>query len=416
MSTNRSSSFGASVDAKEVGLDATRLKNIDKHFNRYVDEGRLAGYAVAVARHGEVAHFSMYGHKDSETGTPITNDTMYRIYSMTKPITSVALMMLVEQGLLQLTDPVSKFIKSFGETRVWNTGTILKPMTAALTEPMRVWHLLTHTSGLTYGFNYADVVDDMYRRAGFETGVAYKDSLEVVCDKIAALPLVFQPGSSWNYSMATDVVGRIIEVVSKMPLDEFLEKNIFVPLGMKDTAFCVPGEKHSRLASLYRYDEINHSKIKLESFGNSSLEKPKFLSGGGGLISTAGDYFKFIKMLEGRGKLGEVRLLSSRTFEMMVMNYLPNNADISTFGRPLGEEIFYDGLGFGLGFSVVVNQAKTRVACPNGTFAWGGMASTVFWVDPVNEISAMFFTQLIPSSTYPIRQYLRSLVYAALVD
>ena len=416
MSTNRSSSFGASVDAKEVGLDATRLKNIDKHFNRYVDEGRLAGYAVAVARHGEVAHFSMYGHKDSETGTPITNDTMYRIYSMTKPITSVALMMLVEQGLLQLTDPVSKFIKSFGETRVWNTGTILKPMTAALTEPMRVWHLLTHTSGLTYGFNYADVVDDMYRRAGFETGVAYNDSLEVVCDKIAALPLVFQPGSSWNYSMATDVVGRIIEVVSKMPLDEFLEKNIFAPLGMKDTAFCVPGEKHSRLASLYRYDEINHSKIKLESFGNSSLEKPKFLSGGGGLISTAGDYFKFIKMLEGRGKLGEVRLLSSRTFEMMVMNYLPNNADISTFGRPLGEEIFYDGLGFGLGFSVVVDQAKTRVACPNGTFAWGGMASTVFWVDPVNEISAMFFTQLIPSSTYPIRQYLRSLVYAAIVD
>ena len=408
--------FGLTVDPKEVSLDATRLKNIDKHFKRYVDEGRLAGFAVAVARRGEVAHFGMYGHKDSETSASITSDTMYRIYSMTKPVTSIALMMLVEQGLLQLTDPVSKFIKSFGETRVWNTGTILKPMTAALTEPIRVWHLLTHTSGLTYGFNYADVVDDMYRRAGFETGLSYNESLEVVCDKIASLPLVFQPGSSWNYSMATDVVGRIIEVISKMPLDEFLEKNIFAPLGMTDTAFFVPEEKRSRVSSLYRYDEVNHSKIKLDTLGNSSLENPKFLSGGGGLISTAGDYFKFIKMLEGRGKSGDVRIVSSRTIDLMTQNHLPNNADISTFGRPIGEEFLYDGLGFGLGFSVVVDQAKTRVACPKGTFAWGGMASTAFWVDPVNEISAMFFTQLIPSGVYPIRQYLRSLVYAALAD
>ena len=408
--------FGVTVDPKEVSLDATRLKNIDKHFKRYVDEDRLAGFAVAVARRGEVAHFGMYGAKDSDTGESITSDTMYRIYSMTKPVTSIALMMLVEQGLLQLTDPVSKFIKSFGETRVWNTGTILKPMTAALTEPIRVWHLLTHTSGLTYGFNYADVVDDMYRRAGFETGLSYNESLEVVCDKIASLPLVFQPGSSWNYSMATDVVGRIIEVISKMPLDEFLEKNIFAPLGMTDTAFFVPEEKRSRLASLYRYDEVNHSKIKLDTLGNSSLENPKFLSGGGGLISTAGDYFKFIKMLEGRGKSGDVRIVSSRTIDLMTQNHLPNNADISTFGRPIGEEFLYDGLGFGLGFSVVVDQAKTRVACPQGTVAWGGMASTAFWVDPVNEISAMFFTQLIPSGVYPIRQYLRSLVYASLVD
>jgi CubicO group peptidase (beta-lactamase class C family) len=408
--------FGATVDPKEVGLDATRLKNIDKHFNRYVDEGRLSGYAVAVARHGKVAHFGMYGHKDSETSAPITDDTMYRIYSMTKPITSIALMMLVERGLLQLTDPVSKFIPSFGETRVWNTGTVLKPLTNALTEPIRIWHLLTHTAGMTYGWMYSDLVDDMYRRAGFEAGEAYKDSLEVVCDKYAALPLLFQPGSSWNYSVATDIVGRVIEVVGKMPLDEFFDKNIFQPLEMHDTGFWVPEEKYERVASLYRYDETNHKKAKISGFANSSLEKPAFLSGGGGLISTAGDYFKFIRMLEGRGKSGNVQLLSPSTFEMMVMNHLPNNADISTFGRPLGEEIFYDGLGFGLGFGVVVDQAKTRVACPNGTFSWGGMASTAFWVDPVNEISAMFFTQLIPSSTYPIRQYLRSLVYAAVTN
>ena len=408
--------FGATVDPKEVGLDATRLKNIYKHFNRYVDEGRLSGYAVAVARHGKVAHFGMYGHKDSETSAPITDDTMYRIYSITKPVTSIALMMLVERGLLQLTDPVSKFIPSFGETRVWNTGTVLKPLTNALTEPIRIWHLLTHTAGMTYGWMYSDLVDDMYRRAGFEAGEAYKDSLEVVCDKYAALPLLFQPGSSWNYSVATDIVGRVIEVVGKMPLDEFFDKNIFQPLEMHDTGFWVPEEKYERVASLYRYDETNHKKAKISGFANSSLEKPAFLSGGGGLISTAGDYFKFIRMLEGRGKSGNVQLLSPSTFEMMVMNHLPNNADISTFGRPLGEEIFYDGLGFGLGFGVVVDQAKTRVACPNGTFSWGGMASTAFWVDPVNEISAMFFTQLIPSSTYPIRQYLRSLVYAAVTN
>ena len=408
--------FGANIDAKDVGLDAARLKKIDEHFNRYVDSGRLAGYAVAVARKGKVAHFGMYGHKDSETGTPITDDTMYRIYSMTKPVTSLALMMLVERGLLQLTDPVSKFIESFGETRVWNTGTILKPLTNALTEPIRVWHLLTHTAGMTYGFMYADVVDDMYRRAGFEAGVAFNESLEVVCDKFAALPLLFQPGSSWNYSIATDIVGRIIEVVAKMPLDEFFQKEIFEPLSMHDTAFFAPSEKHERMASLYRYDEAKDSKLRLGRFGNSSLDKPVFLSGGGGLISTAADYFKFVRMLEGRGRSGDVRLVSSRTFDMMVINQLPNNADISTFGRPLGEEIFYDGIGFGLGFSVVVDQAKTRSACPNGTFGWGGMASTVFWVDPVNEISAMFFTQLIPSSTYPIRQYLRSLVYAAVTD
>ena len=416
MSSNKSSTFTATVNPNEVGFDPNRLQNIDQYFHKYVDDGRLSGYAVAVARAGKVAHFSTYGHQDMQSNVSITADTMYRIYSMTKPITSVAAMILMERGQLQLTDLVSDYIPSFGNTRVWNTGTILKPVTAPITEPMRLWHLLTHTAGLTYGFLYTDVVDDMYRRAGFEMGVGQNESLETVCDKYAALPLLFQPGTEWNYSVATDVLGRVIEVASGMRLDEFFAKNILGPLGMSDTAFYAPDEKHSRVASLYGFHEASGKTIRLDNLGSAALSNPVYLSGGGGLISTAGDYFKFIRMLEGKGKLGEVRLLSSRTVELMTKNHLPNNADVSTFGRPLGEEIFYDGLGFGLGFSVVVDQAKTRSLCPNGTYGWGGAASTVFWVDPANEISVMFFTQLMPSTTYQIRPYLRSLVYAALVD
>ena len=406
----------AQIEPKQVGFSTERLGRIDEHFRDYVDDGRLPGYSIVVARGGHVAYLSTYGQRDVEARLPTTLDTMYRIYSMTKPITSVALLMLVEEGKLRLTDLVSDFIPSFAHTQVWRSGSVLKPVTDPITEPMRIWHLLTHTSGLTYGFLYADAVDDLYRRAGFEMGVGQDQPLAEVCDRYAALPLVFQPGTSWNYSVATDVLGRIIEIASGMKLDNFLWKKILEPLGMHDTVFGVSPDKHHRLAALYGVKESTNKLIRADSLGNAAKSMPVYLSGGGGLISTAFDYFLFLQMLANHGVLGDVRLLSPASIDLMTMNHLPNNQDVSTFGRALGEEIFYDGIGFGLGFSVVIDQAKTRALCPNGTFGWGGAASTVFWVDPVEEVTAMFFTQLMPSTTYPIRPFLRQLVYQAITD
>lgn len=404
------------IEPTQVGFSAYRLGRIDEHFRAYVDDGRLPGYSIAVARGGHLAHVSTYGHRDVETQLPTTLDTVYRLYSMTKPVTSVALLMLVEEGRLRLTDLVSDYIPSFAQTRVWRTGTVLKPITDPVTEPMRIWHLLTHTAGLTYGFLYADVVDDIYRRAGFEMGVGQNQSLAEICDRYAALPLLFQPGTSWNYSVATDVLGRVIEVVSGMSLDEFLAKKILEPLGMHDTAFCASPDKHDRLATLYGVNESTGGLKRLEAVGNGAKSMPVYLSGGGGLVSTAFDYYQFLQMLANRGALGDVRLLSPTSIALMTVNHLPNNHDVSTFGRALGEEIYFDGVGFGFGVSVVIDQAKTRALCPNGTYGWGGMASTVFWVDPVEEVTAMFFTQLMPSTTYPIRPYLRQLVYQAITD
>lgn len=404
------------VEPKQVGFSADRLKRVDDYFCNYVDDGRLPGYTIAIARGGHIAHVSTYGQRDVEAKLPTTLDTMYRIYSMTKPITSVAMLMLVEEGKLQLTDLVSDFIPSFAHTRVWRSGTVLKPITDPVTEPMRIWHLLTQTAGLTYGFLYTDVVDDIYRRAGFEMGVGQNQTLAEICDQYAALPLLFQPGTSWNYSVATDVLGRVIEVVSGLTLDDFFSTKILGPLGMDDTAFWVSPKKQDRLAALYGVNEATGGLKRLESIGNGAKSMPIYLSGGGGLISTAFDYFLFLQMLANRGVLGDVRLLSPASVALMTMNHLPNNQDVCTFGRSLGEEIYYDGLGFGLGVSVVIDQAKTRGPCPVGTYGWGGAASTVFWVDPVEEVTAMFFTQLMPSTTYPIRPYLRQLVYQAITD
>ena len=404
------------IDPQEVGLDGKRLDRIDEHFRRYVDDGRLPGYTVAVARYGRIAYLSTYGQRDVEANKPTTTDTIYRIYSMTKPITSIALMMLVEEGRLQITDPVANYIPSFANMRVFTGGSSLNPITQPTREPMRVWHLLTHTSGMTYGFNYFDAVDDIYRRAGFEFGIGHRTSLEEACDSFAALPLCFEPGTSWNYSVSTDIVGRIVEVVSGMSLDEFFAKRIFAPLKMNDTSFWLDEGKADRLAALYQYDAATGGKTLIEAAAKTAFKQPRALSGGGGLFSTAHDYWRFLQMLENGGELEGVRIVSPTTIDLMTMNHLPNNTDITTFGRTLGEEVFYDGLGFGLGFSVVADQARTRVACPNGTFGWGGMASTAFWVDPVEEITTMFFTQLIPSTTHPIRPYLRSLVYQSIVE
>jgi CubicO group peptidase (beta-lactamase class C family) len=409
------SSIETTVEPESLGFSPDRLRRIATHFEPYVADGRLPGYTIAVARHGQMAYVDTHGMADIEGAQATTPDTIYRIFSMTKPITSVACLMLMEEGKLQLTDLVSDYIPAFAGTKVWKGGSILQPQLDAQSNPMRLWHLLTHTAGLTYGFLYSHPVDDLYRRAGFDLGPDREMDLATVCDRYAALPLLFQPGSSWNYSVATDILGRVVEVAAGMPLDEFFRTRIFEPLGMHDTDFYVPPDKLHRLAALYG---VNAADKRARRFQKplTGAEKPVFLSGGGGLMSTAHDYWQFIRMLEHGGTLGGKRLLSPTTIRLMTANHLPNNQDVSSFGQPVGEEVSYDGLGFGLGVSVVCDQIKTRALCANGTYGWGGLASTVFWVDPASGISAMFFTQLMPSSTYPIRPFLRQLVYQALVD
>ena len=404
-----------STDPRTLGFCPDRLQRIDQHFRPYVDDGRLPGYTIALMRKGQVAYVSTYGMADKEAGTPTAPDTIYRIFSMTKPITSVACLMLMEEGKLQLTDLVSQYIPAFEKTQVWKGGSLLKPVLEPQTQPMRLWHLLTHTAGLTYGFLYSHPVDDLYRRAGFELGPDKHMDLATVCDKYAALPLLFQPGSSWNYSVATDILGRVVEVASGMALDEFFRTRIFEPLGMHDTAFYVPPSQAHRLAALYG---VNAQDGKARRFQKpaTGLDQPVFLSGGGGLMSTAYDYARFMAMMAGGGSLDGQRLLAPGTLRLMTANHLPDNQDVSSFGSPVGEEVSYDGLGFGLGVSVVCDQTKTRALCPNGSYGWGGLASTVFWNDPVHELGALFMTQLMPSSTHPIRPFLRQLVYQAVVD
>jgi len=404
------------VSAGDAGFDAARLQLLNAYFEQYVDDGRLPGFHLVVSRHGKVAHQHRYGMRDIEASLPVDADTIWRIYSMTKPITSVALMMLVEEGKLLLTDPVSKFIPSFGEPRVWRGGSVVKPITEPVTEPMLVWHLLTHTAGLTYGFLYQSTVDDIYRRNGYEWGVPKGATLADACDAWAAMPLLFQPGTEWNYSVATDVVGRLVEVVSGLSLDEFFRQRMFQPLGMHDTGFFAAEDKASRVAALYQPDPATRQAKRLDVMGKAALRAPTFLGGGGGLVSSANDYHRFMQMLANDGELDGVRLLSPRTLRLMTMNHLPGNADISEFGRPIDLENAYDGFGFGLGFSVLVNPAAAKLHGSIGDFGWGGAASTTFWIDRVEGITAEFYTQLLPSSTWPLRPYFRSLVYQALVD
>ena len=401
------------LDPAEAGFDPDRLKRIDTHFAKYVDDGRLPGWQVAVSRRGQVVHSSTYGQRNIAEGLPFEDDTIVRIFSMSKPITSVAAMMLHEEGAFQLKDPVSNFIPEFAGTRVYRSGSFLKPMTEPQAQPMLLWHLLTHTSGLTYGFHNTHAVDAMYRKAGFEVGSPPGADLAEACSMWADLPLVFQPGAEWNYGVSTDVLGRVVEVISGRPLDEFFRDRIFEPLGMTDTDFWVPEAGQSRLAELYNPDP--QTGLATPSPFPRPVEKPTMLSGGGGLCSTASDYLRFCHMLLDNGQLDGTRLLGRRTIDYMTRNHLPGNADLEEFGRPLFAETTFDGVGFGLGFSVAMDPVANKTPSSVGEFAWGGMASTAFWIDPLEEIVVVFLTQLMPSSTHPIRPQLKQLVYQALV-
>jgi CubicO group peptidase (beta-lactamase class C family) len=410
------SELKAEADPAEVGLDPQRLRRIDRHFARYVDDGRLPGWLIAVSRHGRLAHVSCYGSRDIEAGLPVETGTLWRIYSMTKPVTSVAAMILYEEGALELSDPVSAFIPAFGGARVYTAGSDLRQVTVPTTEPVRIWHLLTHTAGLTYGFHRVHPVDALYRAAGFEWAYPRGTDLAAACDIWAGFPLLFQPGAEWNYSVATDVLGRVIEVVSGQDLDEFRAARILSPVGMTDTGFYATDP--ARLAALYTPGKDGQA-TRLDALAGGVHKRPTMLSGGAGLVSTAADYHRFTQMLLDRadspaGELDGTRLLGPRTARYMMRNHLPDGLDLAAFGRPLYAESPFRGVGFGLGLAVVIDPVRVGVDCSAGELSWGGAASTAFWIDQQEELTVSFFTQLLPSSAHRIRPQLRQLVYQAL--
>jgi CubicO group peptidase (beta-lactamase class C family) len=404
------------VDPSEVGLDPTRLARIRSHFGKYVDSGKLPGYHITVSRGGKLAYSDLYGHADVENKKPVANDTIYRIASMTKPICAVAALMLWEEGLFEMHDQVKWFIPSFADQKVFRSGTLTAPRYEPVTEPMEMWHLFSHTAGMTYGFIYSNPVDQMYRNAGFEWGTPPDASLAEICDILAGLPLMFQPGTEWAYSMSIDVLGRVVEILSGMTLGEFMKKRIFDPLGMTDTAFHCSADKADRLATLYVPNPADKKILRNDVGSAGALNEPKAHFGGGGLVSTTSDYLKFAEMLRCGGELNGTRILSNRTVAFMTSNHLPNNVDLTAFGRPLFSETAYDGVGFGLSVSVTLDPVKAKVAGSVGDYGWGGAASTNFTVDPKEELVFMIMTQLMPSSTWPLRPQLKQLVHQALVD
>jgi CubicO group peptidase (beta-lactamase class C family) len=402
------------VEAREAGFDPARLARLDRCLDGFVDNGRQVGSMIVITRGGKIAHVSQRGHRDAAARLPVDPDTIWRIYSMTKPITSVAAMMLYEEGALALTDPVAKFIPSFGDVRVYRKGLAVAPVTAPAAEQMLVWHLLTHTAGLTYSWHFANPVDEAYRLAGFLPDLRQEFDLAEACDRWAGLPLLFEPGAEWNYSHATDVVGRIVEVASGQSLDEFFAQRIFEPLGMNDTGFTVAEADQQRLAALYLHEPQTAKAIPNPAPDPISAQRPRFLAGGHGLVSTANDYHRFTQMLLRRGELDGVRLLAPRTVDLMTTNHLPGNATLTQFGRPLLDLVINEGYGFGLGLSPMVDPIAAKTLSTVGEYRWEGAAGTAFWVDPSEELTVLFFTQALFGPDDLIVA-LRRLVYQALV-
>lgn len=411
------------TDPTEVGFDPGRLASIDRFISeRYVQSGRYAGFSLLISRQGTVAHRSVLGEANSDTGQPMAEDTLVRIYSMSKPITSVALLSLYEEGRLQLDEPVSTFIPSWSNLRVWSDGSPNNYSTRFPEREMTIHDLLTHTSGLTYSWMGRHPVDALYRKAR----VDHDHELESYVELLADLPLLFSPGTEWSYSVATDVLGRVIEIVAGERLDTVLNKRVFAPLGMVDTGFWVDDERAERLSANYALPSLSPFPLPEGTGGKQRAvidggdeaspfrRRPTFLSGGGGLVSTMGDYHRFTQMLLRGGELDDSRILSPKTVRYATLNHLPGGRDLAAMGQPTFSETRYDGIGFGLGFSVVVDPSATQTVCSSGEFAWGGAASTLFWVDPSEELTVIGLAQLMPSSAYPIRQELKALVYGAM--
>ncbi|MGC8535936.1 MAG: serine hydrolase domain-containing protein [Rhizomicrobium sp.] len=395
-------------------LIKSRLSRLDGFLQqRYVDSGRLAGTVTLVSHQGRIVHTSVVGQMDRERSKPMREDTIFRIYSMTKPITSVAFMMLVEDGLVALDDPVHRFIPEWRDLGVYVAGLPGAFQTRRTSSPMRMIDLLRHTSGLTYGFQQRTNVDAAYRKLGIGNIEGTPQSLNDMIAALAHIPLEFSPGEAWNYSVSTDVLGYLVGKISGMPFEDFLQQRILGPLGMEDTAFTVPGQKAERFAACYAFDAKGKVVLQDDPAKSKYLAPPILVSGGGGLVGTAADYLKFCHMLLNGGSFNGHYFISPKTITLMTANHLPGGKELMEVSRSLFSEAGNEGLGFGLGFCSVINRPKAMTLGNAGEYFWGGAASTAFWVDPLDEIAVVFMTQFLPSSSYPIRKELRTLVYSS---
>ncbi len=403
-----------------TGLDAARMDRIGEHLERnYIGPGKIAGCQVAVARHGHLAYFKSFGLMDVERNKPTTDDTIYRIYSMTKPITSVALMTLYEQGYFQLNDPVSRFVPSWKNHRVWVSGEGEAMVTEPVERPITFRDVLSHMAGLTYGGGLPGVgiqhpIDQIYRDLKIRSS-ATPDTMAGFMEKLSKVPLRYQPGQAWMYSLATDVCGALVEIISGKPFAQYLQDVIFGPLGMKDTAFHVAPDKVDRFAANYQRGPDKTLKLIDDPQASAYTRDPVFKSGGGGLTGTTADYMRFCEMLRRGGELDGHRILGPRTLEIMHMNHLPGGKDLTQVAIGGFSETANEGVGFGLGFASTMDQVRTG-SLGAGDYYWGGAASTIFWVDPKEDLTAVFMTQLMPSGTFNFRGQLKSIVYGSIID
>ena len=401
------------VSPESVGLDSKVIGNIRNYLKeQYVEPGKYLGTLTLVARKGEIAYLDALGFMDRENKKAMQEDAIFSIYSMSKPITSIALMQLYEKSLFRLDDPIHWHIPSWRNLRVYESGLYPNFLTSRPKRHMTIRDLLSHMSGLTYDFMLRTNVDAAYRK----TKLQATGDLQAMIDTLAQLPLEFSPGDQWNYSVSTDVCGYLVEHFSGMKLDKYFQKHIFDPLGMQDTGFSCAKEKVDRLASLYE-QHPKKGPVLVDPGGakTARVKKRKMLSGGGGLLSTMSDYYRFCSMLLNQGELDGTRIIGRKTLAMMASNHLPDNKDLTEMSQSAFSETTYQGVGFGLGFSVILDPVKTQSLTDVGEYGWGGAASTVFWVNPKEEMVVIFLTQLLPSSTYQVRRELRSLVYSALM-
>jgi CubicO group peptidase (beta-lactamase class C family) len=402
------------VDPETAGVSAAGLKRVSALVQRYVDSGRYAGAVCAVARRDLVVHFEASGSMDAERGLPMRDDTIFRIFSMTKPIVSLALMQLYEEGRFQLDDPVARYLPELAELMVFAGGDADRYDVREPARPMTVRDLLMHTSGLA-AFNGRGPVSELYRRAGL-SGMDSTHTLADLPGLLAGIPLQADPGARWIYGISTDLVGRLIEVIDGRPLDQYLGDRVFGPLGMTDTGFSVPEATIGRFAAGYTYRDGNPSYELADDPLTSAYTQPRsFLSGVAGLVSTAGDYLRFGRMLANRGSLDGVRIIGPRTLDFMTANHLPGGKDLVAMADT-GGETKRAGQGFGLGFGVLLDPTVAQTIGTPGEYFWGGAASTAFFVSPADDLVVVFLTQLRPSASYPIRRELRAAVYAALTD